>query len=229
MRKKSRDFFWYSPILNAQLKALSADLLVEARDEADVIKTAAACARHRVPLTVRGGGTGNYGQCVPLEGGVVLDVSGLDRVIWHRGDLVRAEAGIRLNKLDDVLRPSGCEIRMHPSTKRTSSLGGFVAGGSGGIGSVTYGGLRDPGDDAKAKQGDGAIHSGLIPACRIVRAHFAISLTISFSSSTGVETRTSDPSPARRLFTSGDWKCRAISWLRRLTISPLVPAGATSE
>ena len=151
VRKKSRDFFWYSPVLNEQLKALSADLLVEARDEADVIKTAAACARHRVPLTVRGGGTGNYGQCVPLEGGVILDVSSLDRVIWHRRDLVRAEAGIRLNKLDDVLRPAGCEIRMHPSTKRTSSLGGFIAGGSGGIGSVTYGGLRDPGNVVAAR------------------------------------------------------------------------------
>lgn len=151
VRKKSRDFFWYSPVLNAQLKDMSADLLVEARNEADVIKTAAACARHRVPLTVRGGGTGNYGQCVPLEGGVILDVSGLDRVIWHRRDLVRAESGIRLNKLDDILRPAGCEIRMHPSTKRTSSLGGFIAGGSGGIGSVTYGGLRDPGNVVAAR------------------------------------------------------------------------------
>src|SRR5262245_55064950 len=104
VRRKSRDFFWYSPILYEQLKHVTADLLVEARDEADVIRTAAACARHRVPLTVRGGGTGNYGQCMPLEGGVVLDVTGLDRVIWHRDDVVRAAAGIKLNALDDALR-----------------------------------------------------------------------------------------------------------------------------
>ena len=146
VRRKSRDFFWYSPVLNEQLKHVTADLLVEARTEADVIVTAAACARHGVPLTVRGGGTGNYGQCMPLEGGVVLDVMGLDRIEWHRADVVRAEPGIRLSTLDEALRPNGWESRMHPSTKRTASLGGFVAGGSGGIGSVTWGGLVEAGN-----------------------------------------------------------------------------------
>lgn len=151
VKKKSRDFFWYSPVLDQELKNVAGDVLVEPRTEADVIATAAACARHGVPLTVRGGGTGNYGQCMPLQGGVVLDISGLDRIEWHRDDVVRAEPGIRMNRLDDALRVKGWESRMHPSTKRTAALGGFIAGGSGGVGSVTWGGLVEPGNILAAR------------------------------------------------------------------------------
>ena len=40
---------------------------------------------------------------------------------------------------------------MHPSTKRTAQIGGFVAGGSGGVGSVTFGGMREPGNIVAAR------------------------------------------------------------------------------
>jgi FAD/FMN-containing dehydrogenase len=151
VRRRSRDFFWYSPILNEQLDGKSADLIVAPRDEADVVRVAAACARHRVPLTVRAGGTGNYGQAVPLQGGVLLDVMALAAVEWTRPGMMRVGVGAKMNAIDTVLQPSGWELRMHPSTKRTATIGGFVAGGSGGIGSVNYGGLREPGNILAAR------------------------------------------------------------------------------
>lgn len=150
-KRKSRDFFWYSPPLNEILKDKIADVVVTARDEEDVVRVASACARLRIPLTVRGGATGNYGQCVPLEGGVVLDVTGLATLEWSRPGTVRVGAGAKMDKLDHALRPTGFEQRMHPSTKRSATVGGFVAGGSGGIGSVTYGGLREPGNILAAR------------------------------------------------------------------------------
>ncbi len=151
VRQKSRDFFWYSPILKAQLNRKSADIVACPRTEADVVAIAAQCARWRVPLTVRGGGTGNYGQAVPLEGGVVLDMTGLDRVLGLADGLLTAEAGCKLIDIDAATVPQGWELRMHPSTKRTATLGGFVAGGSGGVGSITWGGLRDRGNVVAAR------------------------------------------------------------------------------
>jgi FAD/FMN-containing dehydrogenase len=151
VRRRSRDFFWYSPVLNKSLHGKAADVLVLPRHEADVIRVAAACARLRIPLTVRAGGTGNYGQAVPLEGGVLMDVMALSTVEWHRPGVVRAGAGVKMNDIDAVTRPDGWELRMHPSTKRTATIGGFVAGGSGGIGSVSYGGLREPGNILAAR------------------------------------------------------------------------------
>ncbi|MBN8920893.1 MAG: FAD-binding oxidoreductase, partial [Rhizobiales bacterium] len=146
VRLRSRDFFWYSPVLNAQLHGKTADVMVSPRDEADVVTVAAACAKLRIPLCVRAAGTGNYGQMVPLEGGVLLDITALSAIERQKPGLLRVGAGARLNDIDAATRPNGWELRMHPSTKRMATIGGFVAGGSGGIGSVTYGGLREPGN-----------------------------------------------------------------------------------
>ncbi len=151
VRKRSRDFFWYSPVLNEELAKKSADIIAVARDEADVIRVAAACAKHRIPLTPRGGATGNYGQAVPIHRGVLLDMNALDAVEWVRPGACRVGAGANMGKLDAELRPQGWELRMHPSTKRTATIGGFVAGGSGGVGSVMYGGLREPGNILAAR------------------------------------------------------------------------------
>ena len=151
VRQKSRDFFWYSPVLNRQLRECSAQAVVSPRDEADVVRVAAACFRHRVPITARGGGTGNYGQAVPLRGGVVLDMTALDRIEWQHPGTLRVGPGRKMIDIDRDTRPNGWELRMHPSTKRTATIGGFVGGGSGGIGSVTWGGLREPGNVAAAR------------------------------------------------------------------------------
>jgi FAD/FMN-containing dehydrogenase len=150
-RRRSRDYFWYSPILYEELKGCLADVVVTPRDEAALVRVAAACAKHRIPLTVRGGATGNYGQCVPLRGGVVLDMASLNRIEWQQPGLVRVQAGAKLFDIDAVTRPEGFELRMHPSTKRSAQIGGFVAGGSGGVGSVTFGGMREPGNIVAAR------------------------------------------------------------------------------
>ncbi|HEY0183987.1 MAG TPA: FAD-binding oxidoreductase [Rhodopila sp.] len=151
VRQKSRDFFWYSPVLNRQLRGCTAQAVISPRDEADTVRVASACFRHNVPVTARGGGTGNYGQAVPLRGGVVLDMTALDTIEWQRPGMLRVGAGRKLIDIDRDTRPRGWELRMHPSTKRTATIGGFVGGGSGGVGSVTWGGLREPGNVAAAR------------------------------------------------------------------------------
>jgi FAD/FMN-containing dehydrogenase len=151
VRLKSRDFFWYSPVLKDALGAKSADLVLSPRDEADVVRIARAAARYRVPITPRGGGTGNYGQAVPLAGGVVLDMAGLDAIAKIEPGRVHVQAGAILSDIDDATRPLGWELRMHPSTKRTATIGGFIAGGSGGVGSVTFGYLRELGNVLAAR------------------------------------------------------------------------------
>lgn len=143
---RSQDYFWYSPILNDQLKDKRGDLVVVPQNLEEVMQIAAQVARHRIPLTLRGGGTGNYGQCVPLEGGIIMDLTRLDKVIEITPSHVRVEAGARISRLDDAARETGQELLMYPSTRQMATIGGFLAGGSGGIGSLRHGMLRDPGN-----------------------------------------------------------------------------------
>jgi FAD/FMN-containing dehydrogenase len=75
----------------------------------------------------------------------------LDRIEWQKPGLARVQAGTKLFDIDAAARPNGYELRMHPSTKRSAQIGGFVAGGSGGVGSVTFGGMREPGNIVAAR------------------------------------------------------------------------------
>ena len=144
--KLSKDYYYFSPILQGQLANRVADLVVRPSCEADVLAAAKICVAARVPVTVRGAGTGNYGQCIPLAGGVVLDLSKMNAVKRVEAGVAWVEPGAKLAAMDKVTRETGWELRMYPSTYRSATIGGFIGGGSGGIGSITYGQLRDRGN-----------------------------------------------------------------------------------
>lgn len=142
----SQDFAWFSPVLKRELAGKRADIAVRPRSEDEIRRVVAACASAGIPLTVRGSGTGNYGQCTPLHGGVILDLSGYNAFGWVRGGVGRAQAGIRLADFDAQARPLGQELRWLPSTYRSATLGGLFGGGFGGAGSINHGPLAAPGN-----------------------------------------------------------------------------------
>ncbi|NEQ25667.1 MAG: FAD-binding oxidoreductase, partial [Microcoleus sp. SIO2G3] len=146
LAKLSLDYYHFSPVLQPKLASKRGDLVVRPTNEADVLRVAAVCVKYKVPLTVRGAGTGNYGQCVPLNGGVILDTTRMNAIRWIKPGLACVEPGVKLAAFDKQARVMGWELRMAPSTYRTATIGGFIAGGSGGIGSITYGQLRDRGN-----------------------------------------------------------------------------------
>jgi hypothetical protein len=143
----SRDFYWYSPVLKRLLDDKVAEAVVRPGSTEEVVRVLACCYARAIAVTARGAGTGNYGQAVPLAGGVVLDLTGMagmDAIeeITPEGVAI-CGPGTRLGVLENVARAAGWELRCYPSTVVKASVGGFLGGGSGGIGSVAHGGLRD--------------------------------------------------------------------------------------
>ena len=142
----SQDFSWFSPVLKRQLQGKRGDIAVRPKTEDEIRRVVAACARRGVSITVRGAGTGNYGQAVPLEGGLILDLSAYNAFGWARAGGGRAQAGIRLGDFDKAAQPLGWELRWQPSTFRAATLGGLFGGGFGGAGSITYGPIAAAGN-----------------------------------------------------------------------------------
>lgn len=141
--RRSQDYFWYSPILEERLKDKMADVVAVPSSEEEAVRLLSVAFQQRIPVTIRGAGTGNYGQAVPLSGGMVLDTTALSRVLEIGEGYARVEGGVRLGALERRARSLGQELAIYPSTYMRSTAAGFVCGGSGGIGSVDWGSLWD--------------------------------------------------------------------------------------
>jgi FAD/FMN-containing dehydrogenase/Fe-S oxidoreductase len=132
------------------------------RSEADILATVAVCARFRVPLTARGGGTSQAGQAIGP--GVLLDFSkylGEILEINAAGRWARVQPGCVLDDLNRAVKPHGLHFPHDISTSDRATLGGMVANNSSGTRSVIYGKTIDHIIELRAVLSDGTvIHAG---------------------------------------------------------------------
>lgn len=135
--KASCDWAHMSPILAAKLPAGHAEVVLRPTSYEQIPGIVSLAHRHRIPLTPRGKGTGNYGQAIPLYDGAVLDLTDCARVLDVGDGWIHAEAGARMSDLEAHARTLGQELWMFPSTFGTT-VGGFLSGGNGGTGSLVH-------------------------------------------------------------------------------------------
>lgn len=117
--------------------------VVKPADEAEVAAIVRLCRAERVPLTVRGGGTGLAGGCVPSAGGIVLSTELLDRVVDADGanHTITVQAGVTLKRLYEEVAKLSLYFPPHPGDEG-AFVGGAVAANAGGARAVKYGTVR---------------------------------------------------------------------------------------
>jgi len=136
--RASIDGAWMSPIIAAQLPLGLADLVAFPTTAEQIAEVVGAAVRHGVAITPRGKGTGNYGQGIPLHGGLVVDLSRARAIVEVGDGFITAEAGAQMVVLEQAAWATGQALWMYPSTMQ-SSIGGFLSGGSGGTGTIEHG------------------------------------------------------------------------------------------
>lgn len=142
--KMSSDWSRMSPILAEKLPPgrYTADLIFTPKTQQEVADFLKLAFEHNIPVVPRGAGTGNYGQATPFTGGAVLNLRELNRVVDISGDGLVVEAGAKITDLDAAVRAQGFDLWMYPSTKG-ATIGGFIAGGSAGTGTIQRGTTSD--------------------------------------------------------------------------------------
>ena len=93
--------------------------VVRAQDAAQVSAVMCFCNEREIPLTPRGAGTGLVGACVPVAGGVLLDMSGMNRILALDEDnlSVTVEPGVLLMELAAYVEERGFFYPPDPGEK----------------------------------------------------------------------------------------------------------------
>lgn len=101
--------------------------------------------REVIPVVPRGAGTGLAGMAVPIKGGIVLDLSRMDKIkkISIEDRLAVVEPGVVYATLEKALAKYGFLFPPDPASGTVSTLGGNVATNAGGVRGAKYGTTRD--------------------------------------------------------------------------------------
>lgn len=137
--KRSHDYYWFSPRLEQQYRELSVDAVVSVEEVEVLKKIVAFCVRRGIAINIRGGATGNFGQILPLAGGIMIDVSALNKILQWKENSVILQAGVKCQLIENEARARGLEMLCYPSTWMKATIGGFACGGSGGVGGMSHG------------------------------------------------------------------------------------------
>ena len=135
----------WSYAYDATDRAAMPDVVVFPGSAAEISAIVRLANEHRFPVVPRGAGTGRSGGSVPIEGGVVLVLTRLNRILEiSRPDLVAVvEPGVILTRLKKAVEAQGFYYPPDPASADFCTIGGNVAECAGGAVAVQYGVTRD--------------------------------------------------------------------------------------
>lgn len=132
------------------------EAVIECASTEDISAVLKICSENAVPVTVRGAGTGQVGGSVPVNGGIVLSVKGMNKVLGFEDGILRVQPGVLLQDVKSAAEENGMYYPPDPG-ELTSTIGGNAATNAGGPCAVKYGKTRDYIVDAVIVKADGSI------------------------------------------------------------------------
>jgi glycolate oxidase len=140
---KTADLYTYG--FDASIFHNTPDVIIQPRSTEQVSEIMKIANAKKIPVVPRGAGTGLCGSAVPIKGGIVMDMSRMNKVLKVSvGDLwVDVQAGCVYNALNEELAKYGFFFPCSPGSAEACQVGGMVATNASGMRAVKYGATRD--------------------------------------------------------------------------------------
>jgi glycolate oxidase len=137
------DLYVYSS--DASVHQAMPSVVVRPKTIEDVQKIMRYAYKKRIPVVPRGAGSGTSGHSVPIEGGIVLDMKKMNRILEIRPEdmLCKVEPGVVDDDLNRALKHYALFYPPAPASSRIATIGGEIAANASGVRSVKYGATRD--------------------------------------------------------------------------------------
>lgn len=143
---------------NSRMQALP-DAVIFPTEESQVVELVRLCNEHNTPLIARGKGTGTTGATVPTQGGVVLSMERMNRIIEIDPDnrYIRVQPGVTNQEVQDAAGAHGFFWPPDPTSAAICTVGGNLAYNSAGPRAVKYGTPRENTLGLRAVTGNGQL------------------------------------------------------------------------
>lgn len=120
------------------------DVVIKVINKEEIVKIMRYANSRVIPVTVRGSGTGLVGACVPVQKGIVLDVTKMNRILEldEENMILVVEPGVLLMDISEYVEQRGYFYAPDPGEK-SATIGGNISTNAGGMRAVKYGVTRD--------------------------------------------------------------------------------------
>jgi FAD/FMN-containing dehydrogenase len=159
------------------------DAVVLPKSTEEIVKLIKIAGEFGIPVVPRGAGSGVYGGALPVDGGIVVDMSFMNSIIEidEENMIAIVEPGVVWKDLEHEINKRGLSLRVYPTSAPSATVGGWVAQGGWGVGSLTYGSVVDNIEELEFVDGLGEI--------RVIRNRMKLDLVAECEGITGIITK----------------------------------------
>lgn len=220
---------WVYGYDNSQIHALP-QAVIFPTEQSQILTTVQACNQYNIPLTTRGRGTGTTGATTPLQGGVVMSMERMTKVLNFSPEnrYITVEPGLTNQQVQEHIISNGLFWPPDPSSAAFCTVGGNLAFNSAGPKAVKYGTPRENVLGLRAITGAGKeIKTGVFTTKGVV-GYDLTRLLIGSEGTLAIITEATlklTPLPEAKttllaIYTSVDDAANAVSTIMALSITP---------